>query len=79
MELPAESGGWEVASIVWIETKGAVGQKTVEVIYELRDEPDVLRQFELREDDVYSGARRGDAILVRLSAPAIRELARSPA
>jgi hypothetical protein len=59
------TNGWLRASIVWIDEKpSAVGGPTKEVIYELRDDPDMLRQINLPAQALYASAKRGDKILV---------------
>lgn len=60
------SDAWLKASIVWIDEKpGPGGRPIKEVIYELHDDPDLLRQLDVPADALYSGAKRGDKILVK--------------
>lgn len=63
-----------LASIVWIASKrNSDGTALTEIIYELHDEPDLLRQMQLPESAVYAGAVRGDAVLVSEAARSIRK------
>jgi hypothetical protein len=70
----AAPGGEVLASIVWISSKrDAQGRITKGIVYEPHDEPDLLRELELPEEQLYPGATRGDAVLVQPSAPSIRK------
>ena len=63
-----------LASIVWIDSKrGEDGTAIAEIIYERHDEPDLLRELRLPADELYAGAVRGDAVLVRQTVPSIRK------
>jgi hypothetical protein len=69
---PINPGAPFEASIVWIRSKRtAEGQIVKEVIYERHDEPDLLRELEVPEGALYSGAVRGDTVIVEPSLPAI--------
>lgn len=47
------------ATIVWID-RGRPEEGLVEVIYEVDDDPDLLRQVVAREEDVDQSLKKGD-------------------
>ncbi len=58
-------GDWMAASIIWIESKpDSTGAMAKEVIYEVHADPDIFRQIIIADDLLYSGAKRGDSVLV---------------
>lgn len=64
---------WKKAAIRWIENKQAAdGTAVCELIYELDEEPDSLRQMEVPQAALYAGIRRGDAVLVDPGAKQVR-------
>lgn len=66
MTIEGSSEGWLRASIVWIDEKPGANSGTIkEVIYELQDDPDMLRQVNLPAQALYVSAKRGDKILVQ--------------
>ncbi len=58
-------GGWLEASIIWIEPKpDSTGAMAKEIIYEVNADPDIFRQIVVTDEFLFSGAKRGDSILV---------------
>jgi hypothetical protein len=65
--------GWVEASIVWIDRKvDEDGQEQVELIYEIGNDPDLLRQMNIAPEQLYPDAKRGDAILVQPLTSSVR-------
>lgn len=57
--------GWKTGRLVWVERRPSpAGRDSFNVIYELDDEPDILREADLSEADLAPGVRRRDPILV---------------
>jgi hypothetical protein len=63
---------WVDASILWIEQRQTEAGRFCEIVYEVGSEPDMLRQIEVAEADIYAGARRGDPVAINLSLKQIR-------
>lgn len=73
MDKLMEIEGWIEGSIVWIDRKaGEDGHELVELIYELGDDPDLLRQMNIDSERLYPGAKRGDSILVQPQTSLVR-------
>jgi hypothetical protein len=63
---------WLDASILWIEQRDTESGRVCEVVYEVGSEPDMLRQIEVAENDLYLGAKRGDSVTINLLLKQIR-------
>jgi hypothetical protein len=63
---------WLDASILWVEQRDTKSGRVCEVVYEVGSEPDMLRQIEVAEADLYAGARRGDTVAINLFLKQIR-------
>lgn len=62
---PRPEGDWLEASIIWIEPKpDSTGALAKEVIYEVHADPDIFRQVVVTDEYLFSGAKRGDSVLV---------------
>ncbi len=73
MDQITHADGWVEGSIVWIDRKtGEDGGELVELIYELGNDPDLLRQMNIASEQLYPGAKRGDSILVQPLTSSIR-------
>jgi hypothetical protein len=70
---PTGSEKWLEASVVWIDAKSDCGGREIrEVIYEVRGDPDNLRQIDLPADALYQNAKRGDRVLIQPETSSIR-------
>jgi hypothetical protein len=65
MTAKEETAGWLKACVVWIDEKFGADGPMKEVIYELQDDPDLLRQVTVPASALYAEAKRGDKILVQ--------------
>lgn len=64
---------WSSAKIIWITLRAQQdGSTASEVIYELEEDEENLKQVLVGETAIYLGAKRGDKIRIRTgSSPAI--------
>lgn len=64
--------GWKAGTLVWVERRPSpAGHDVFNVVYELDDEPDILREADLGEADFAPDARRRDPILVDDRGPSV--------
>lgn len=56
---------WKTGKIVWISEKIEKNRtKSYEVVYELDDDPDLLKEVLVDEAAIYENARKGDRIRI---------------
>jgi hypothetical protein len=69
----ADMSDWKKAEIRWIEEKtSADGSLVCELIYELDEEPDSLRQVSIPKAAVAAEIRRGAAVMIDPAAGKVR-------
>jgi len=62
-----QSEKWEKAKVIWVSR--TIGDKEkIEVIFELDDDPDNLKQIEISEKQLQQELRKGDEIEICLDA-----------